>query len=69
MLFTTNDIAARLGVERTTAYAFVSFMRDMKLISAVGIRPNPTGKGKGSEEFSVPADCGQKFSALLDKLK
>jgi len=42
----------------------------MKIIEVTGIRPNPSGKGKGSEEFDIdPIVCSQKISETLNKLK
>lgn len=68
MPLTTNEIAEKLGTDRETAYKLVSFMKDMKLINVVGNRPNPKGKGKGSDEFNIPTDCGAKLAALIAKL-
>jgi len=70
MDMTTNDIATKLGVERDTAYKLISFMKEMNIIGVVGVRPNPAGKGKGSELFNIdPTICSKKIADLFDKLK
>jgi predicted transcriptional regulator len=69
MDMTTNEIASKLGVERDTAYKLISFMKEMGMIGVVGVRPNPAGKGKGSDLFNIdPPTCSKKISDLLHKL-
>ena len=68
MAYTTSEVAIKLNVPRETAYKLVSFMKELGMIKVARVRPNPAGKGKGSEEFEFPADSPAKLASLVTKL-
>lgn len=51
---TTTDIATMLGQEYPVGVAVVKLLKAQGLVEEVGIRKNPTGKGKGSTVFKMP---------------
>ncbi len=59
---TTNEIAARLGQEYPVAASLIKLLKAQGLAKDVGTRKNPTGKGKGSTVYEVPATLTLKFN-------
>lgn len=50
---TVNDLAARLGVEYTTASAIIKLMIAQGKASVEGKSANPNGKGKSATLYKV----------------
>lgn len=65
---TTEEFAVSLGVDKQTAYGFIKFLEASGLVEKVGTRPNATGKGKGSNLYTVKPDAGDKLKVILKKV-
>lgn len=54
MIGSAQEIADMMGVDYGTANAFVKLLVLRGIATAEGVRPNKTGKGKGSNLFKIP---------------
>jgi transcription initiation factor IIE alpha subunit len=58
---TTKEFAERLGVEYQVAAGLLRYLKEKGLAKIVETRPNPSGKGKGSDVYELPTSIALEF--------
>lgn len=66
---TTQEIADKLRLNREVAYKLVSFLENVKLIEAVGVKKAGDSKGPKAKVFEFdPEKVGQHLHMLMTEL-
>lgn len=68
MEFTTEEFAAKLGIDKDRCYGFIRFLEAAGLAENRGTRKVEKQKGKGPTVYWVNVDAGKRLGELLAKL-
>lgn len=67
--YTTDQIAERLGIERSTAYALVTYLRAGGALEDLGATKTPGQKGKGPNVYRVHSENLKHALAQIQSLE
>jgi len=68
MQCTTKQLAEQLGVEYAVAQGLIRFLGQKGYAKIVGVRPNPRGKGKGSDIWEIPAQVTLNLAPAIEEV-
>lgn len=51
---TTNELAEQLRLDRMVVYGLIKYLETTGVATIKEVRPNPAGKGKGSNVYTIP---------------